>query len=69
MSGDPAKARFIALQAIRWTGVMLAVFGLLILNGKFDLPYEAGAVIFIVGLFDALFMPIILARRWKSPPK
>lgn len=65
---DPAKARFIAIQAMRWVGMALAVFGLLILYGKIDLPREAGYVLFLVGLVDALIVPTILAGRWKSPP-
>ena len=69
MTSDPAKARFIAIQAIRWTGVALALLGLLVIRGRIAFPREAGYVLFVVGLFDALFMPTILARRWKSPPK
>ncbi len=68
MSGDPAKARFFALQAMRWVGAALAVFGLLIITRKVDLPKEAGYVLFLIGLVDALIMPSVLARRWKSPP-
>lgn len=66
---DPAKSRFIAIQAMRWIGVALVLFGLLIVNRKIDLPEVAGYVLVIAGLFDALIMPTILSRRWKSPPE
>lgn len=65
---DPAQQRFIAIQLIRLTGVAMAVFGLVAIAGRTSLPLVAGYVLFGIGMFDALAMPIILARRWKSPP-
>lgn len=66
---DPAKARYMAILAMRWTGVALVVFGLLVIYRRIDLPKEAGYVLFLVGIIDALIMPSVLARRWKSPPQ
>jgi hypothetical protein len=63
-----ARQRFMVINAVRVSGVALALFGLAVIAGKFDLGREIGAFLFIVGLFEALFMPAILARRWKSPP-
>lgn len=68
MTEAPAKARFIVIQLMRWAGAAIAVFGLLVIYRKVDLPQEAGYVLFLVGLLDALIMPTLLARRWKSPP-
>jgi hypothetical protein len=68
MSADPAKARFIVIQVLRWSGLALVLFGLLIINRRIDLPEEAGYALFLVGLVDALIMPSVLARLWKSPP-
>jgi len=67
MSNDPAKAKFIAIQALRWSGLALVLLGLLVLNSKIDLPEIAGYVLFVVGLLDALIMPSVLARLWKTP--
>ncbi len=69
MSDDPAKARFFAIQAIRIGGVAMTVIGALIIAHKIDLPQEAGYALFLVGALDALFMPKVLARAWKSPPE
>ena len=66
---DPAKSRFIVIQAMRWIGLALVLLGLLIVNRKVDLPEAAGYGLVVFGLFDALIMPTILARRWKSPPQ
>ncbi len=64
---DPAKARWMAIQMVRWTGLALFILGLLVYAKKIDLPIEAGWVLMAVGLLDALFMPSQLARRWKTP--
>lgn len=64
-----ARSRFIAMQFVRLSGVAMALFGVLILGGKVDLPREAGYVLGVVGLFDAFIAPILLARRWKSGNK
>jgi hypothetical protein len=61
-----AKARWMILQAVRWMGVGMFVLGLLIYAKRIDLPIEAGWVLMAVGLFDALFVPALLAKRWKS---
>jgi hypothetical protein len=66
-ASDPAKSRFIVLAAIRWSGALMAIFGLAIIERKIDLPLEAGYVVFIVGLVDALIVPAVLRRRWKAP--
>lgn len=67
MSNDSAKARFIIIQLVRLTGVGLVLLGLVIINGAIGLPSIAGYVIFIVGLLDALIVPVLLARAWKTP--
>jgi hypothetical protein len=68
MSGDPARARLIAIHAMRWSGVALVIFGLLVLYRPLPFPREVAQVLVIVGLIDALIMPTVLARRWRSPP-
>jgi hypothetical protein len=68
MSEDPARRRFMVVQAMRWAGVAFVILGLLVINGRVDLPREAGYVLFLIGIVDALVMPTVLARRWKSPP-
>lgn len=63
---DPAKARWMAMVLIRWTGVALVLVGLLVTSGRIDLPAIIGPILVIAGLFDAFVMPTILARKWKS---
>ncbi len=68
MSEDQARARFITLGVVRLSGAVMAAFGLTVIAGKLAMPIEAGYLLFALGLFEALFMPAILARKWKSPP-
>ncbi len=67
MTDDPAKGRFLAIQVMRLIGTGIALFGLVVITGKTDLPQPLGYPITLFGLFDALIFPIILTRRWKSP--
>jgi hypothetical protein len=78
LSGEPApaptpdnvaKQRFMVMQVMRLAGVALFVFGIMIVRGIVPLPSIAGYVLAVVGIFDAFMMPVILARRWKSPPQ
>lgn len=64
---DQAKARWMTIQIVRWTGLGLFIVGLLVFAGRIDLPGIAGYVLMGVGLIDALFVPTLLARRWKTP--
>ena len=64
---DPAAARFFALQAIRLTGVGMAVFGALILGKIIDLPQPVGYVLLVLGGLDFFVIPTLLAKKWKSP--
>ena len=65
---DPARARFFIITLVRWSGVALVMLGLLIARRRIDLPVEAGYALLVIGVFDALVVPTLLARRWKSPP-
>ncbi len=66
MNDDPAKGRFIAIQLVRIGGVIMALLGLLVISHRLDLPGPFGVVLFALGLFEALALPLILARRWRS---
>jgi hypothetical protein len=68
MTGDPARGRFLAIQAVRWSGLALVIFALLVIYRRIALPVEVGYVCFVVGLLDALVMPTVLARLWKTRP-
>lgn len=62
-----AKRRYFTIQAVRAAGVAMVLLGLLVLNGKLAWPELLGYFLVLNGLFDALFLPTIMAKRWKTP--
>lgn len=65
------RGRFVVLNAVRVTGVILFVLGLALTQDGIDLAGELnhfiGYIFVIVGLAEMLVMPQILARRWRTP--
>lgn len=66
---DPARQRFIALQMLRLSGAVFALLGLLVVAKRIDMPLVAGYVFLVVGFLDLFVVPLLLAKRWKSPPQ
>ena len=64
---DPAQARWIMLQLMRLGGVLLAVGGLVIIGGAIKGPPVLGYGLLAFGLFEFFVMPVMMARRWKTP--
>ncbi len=67
-----ARKRFFILSMLRLTGAALVAFGLLVYAGKVMDVAEAdrlrtGLIIILAGLVEAFWLPIALARKWKSP--
>lgn len=68
MNRDPAFARFMVMNAVRVTGVVLVLLGMLAVSDRIGLPREAGYVLLVVGVVEIFVMPQILARKWRTPP-
>jgi len=69
-----AKQRFIALNLFRLSGIAIVMFGFLIMAQKFSFVAGQkakimGAIIATVGLFQAMVVPRILGRAWRTPPE
>jgi hypothetical protein len=63
-----AQYRFLVINIVRITGaIMLAVGLAIIARGALGLPKEAGYVLFFFGLTDFMLVPLLLAKKWKSP--
>ena len=60
---DPAKARFLTIQAVRLSGVVTAVLGALVLGGILPLPEIAGYILVALGVAEIFILPIVLAKR------
>ena len=64
---DRARARYLVISVQRLLGAGLILLGLLALNGALGWGKIAGGVLVILGLVDFAVLPIVLARRWRSP--
>lgn len=65
---DPAQARYFAIQLVRLGGIALVVIGLLIANQAIlaGTPEWLGMLVAGFGLVDTFFLPVLLARKWRS---
>ena len=61
------RNRFFVLNAIRLSGAVLVLVGILVLNRVLTLPEVVGWVFIAVGLIDVFVMPQVLARKWRTP--
>lgn len=67
MTEDPAQGKWMIMQAVRLAGVVQVVLGILVITGKIDWPAAIGYVLAGNGLLDVFVIPLVLAKRWKSP--
>ncbi len=67
-----AKKRFFAITAMRLMGAIFVLIGFVLIRGGWDLAGQPtdrwiGVAVVLVGAFDFAVMPLLLARRWRSP--
>ncbi|MFN4019749.1 MAG: hypothetical protein ACK4IC_04445 [Erythrobacter sp.] len=61
-----AQRRLIVLNALRFGGIALVMFGFAIVRGLIDLPWAVGAVLAVAGMLEFFFLPRFIARRWNA---
>ncbi len=69
-----AKQRFLILNLFRLSGIAILTFGFLIMMQRFGFVTGQkakimGAIIACVGLIQAMFVPRLLGRAWRTPPE
>ena len=67
-----AKKRFFAINAMRLMGAIFVLVGFVLIRGGWDLAGQPtdrwiGVAVVLIGAFDFAAMPLLLARRWRSP--
>lgn len=63
-----AQQRFLIINFVRITGAIMLVIGLAIIaRGLFGLPEVVGYTFFLIGIADFMVVPLLLAKKWKSP--
>ncbi len=69
VSDDDARTRFFVIGATRLIGVAIVLAGILGLKGRLPIPDVASYAFIAFGLFDVFAVPLILARKWRTPPE
>jgi hypothetical protein len=64
---ETARNRWMVINAVRLAGAAMVIVGILGVRGVFEYPAVAGYLLIAVGLFDVFWVPIMLARKWRSP--
>lgn len=69
---DPAAGRFFALQAVRLSGAVMVLLGVMIGTGRAPsflggAPQEVGFVLAVLGMVEFFYVPRLLARKWRTP--
>ena len=67
-----AKKRFFAITAMRLMGAFFVLIGFVLIRGGWELAGQPtdrwiGVAVVLIGAFDFAAMPLLLARRWRSP--
>jgi hypothetical protein len=66
---DKSRQRFIVLAAIRFSGVAIAFLGIAVVMRRLIEPADIiGTALIAIGAFEVLVLPLLLVRRWRSPP-
>lgn len=69
-----ARQRFFILSGLRIGGVLIAMAGFALIAGRLTLVDASsdrivGAALVLVGMVDFALLPMLLARRWRSPDR
>ena len=67
-----AKKRFFAITAMRLMGAFFVLIGFVLIRGGWELAGQPtdrwiGVAVVLIGACDFAVMPLLLARRWRSP--
>jgi hypothetical protein len=66
-----AQRRWLVIQMLRAAGFALILIGILLTQGVLTLLASGNAMLgyllIVIGLLDGFFVPIILARKWRTP--
>lgn len=64
---DTARNRWLVIQAARFSGAVLILAGILIRYGTIPAPMAVGIALMAAGLVDFFLVPVLLARKWRTP--
>jgi len=67
-----AKKRYYAIALMRLMGALFVLIGFVLIRGGWEWAGQPtdrwiGVAAVLIGAFDFAVMPLLLARRWRSP--
>lgn len=67
VSDEVARGRWLVINVLRLGGVAMVIAGMLGTRQIIPMPMIAAYALIAVGLLDVFFVPLFLARKWRSP--
>jgi hypothetical protein len=64
---NAARDRWMVINALRLGGLAMALFGILALGHVVEFPEIGGYLLVVSGLVDFFVVPLLLARKWRTP--
>ena len=67
VSDEVARNRWLVINVLRLGGVAMVIAGMLGTRQVIAMPVAAAYVLIAVGLLDIFLVPLLLARKWRTP--
>ena len=67
VSDEVARGRWLTINLLRLGGVAMVIAGMLGTRQVIAIPAIAAYALIAVGLLDIFLVPLLLARKWRSP--
>ena len=64
-----AKRRWGRLQLVRLGAALAVLLGIVIISGRLIAVPAIGYALLVAGAFGFFALPVMLAKKWKSPPQ
>jgi len=64
-----AKRRWGLLQLVRLGAALAVLLGIVIISGRLIAVPAIGYALLVAGAFGFFALPVMLAKKWKSPPQ
>lgn len=63
------KRRWGLLQLVRLGAALAVLLGIVIISGRLIAVPAIGYALLVAGAFGFFALPVMLAKKWKSPPQ
>jgi hypothetical protein len=67
VSDEVARGRWLVINVLRLGGVAMVIAGMLGTRQVIAIPMIAAYALIAIGLLDIFLVPLLLARKWRTP--